>query len=492
MGASNSQSENIIRVAAIYARISSDKTGAGLGVERQEADCRELAARLGLEVKHVLVDNDVSAYSGKKRPGYEKLLRLIETREIGYVVAWHTDRLHRRLRDLLDYCDAVEQAGTRTVTVKAGDIDLSTAMGIAHAQMGAVFAENYVRSAREKLVRKKLELAQDGKYMGGQRPFGFEPQRVAVREDEAEILRDMARRVIDGYSFRTVAVELNRRGITTQHGKEWNALKVRNVLTRPINAGIISHHGVEYDAQTPAILSPDEWMQLNVAIRDNRQRSKHPGTFRKHLLSGFVYCGRCGARMYNKSKQQRDGSMKPQVWCPGNNVNTGMPSGCGKVSRMMEPIVDLVTEAVIRRLDSPQLAEALERQKTTNNPTLELTQHLRVLEARMSELTNDYYVTKLLSRDEFEALRDSTKSEITDTEKQIQEFTSTALLGGIDIGSDVRSKWDSESIEWRRDVLGHLIERIYVHPRGASAGYKVPTYKHWKFDISLIDIKWKV
>ncbi|OLT42476.1 hypothetical protein BJF87_24675 [Gordonia sp. CNJ-863] len=169
-----------------------------------------------------------------------------------------------------------------------------------------------------------------------------------------------------------------------------------------------------------------------------------------------------------------------------------MPSGCGKVSRMTAPIIDLVTEAVMCRLDSPQLAQALEQQKSANNPTRELGQQLRILEARMSELNHDYYVTKLLSRDEFETLRESTKAEITDTEKQIHEFTSTALLGGMDIGRDVRTKWDSESIEWRRDVLGHLIERVCVHPRGSTEGYKVPTYKQWKFDVKLIEIKWKV
>ena len=47
--------------AAIYARISRDREGAGLGVERQEADCRALAERLGWDVVAVYVDNDISA-----------------------------------------------------------------------------------------------------------------------------------------------------------------------------------------------------------------------------------------------------------------------------------------------------------------------------------------------------------------------------------------------------------------------------------------------
>ncbi|WP_075863327.1 recombinase family protein [Gordonia sp. CNJ-863] len=283
MRASNHQPDNIIRSAAIYARISSDKTGAGLGVERQEADCRELAERLGYRVTHVLKDNDISAYSGKPRPSYQRLLELMQNGEIEVVLAWHTDRLHRSMVELENYVTASERGGVTTHTVKAGPVDLSTPSGrLVARQLGAV-ARYEVEHMIERQRAAKLDAARQGKYLGGQRPFGFEPQRVGIREDEAEILRDMARRVIDGYSFRTVAVDLNRRGITTQHGKTWTALKVRNLLIRPINAGIVLHQDVEYEAQTPAILTRDEWTQLNAAIRENRQRSSHPGTFRVHL-----------------------------------------------------------------------------------------------------------------------------------------------------------------------------------------------------------------
>jgi hypothetical protein len=55
--------------AVIYCRISADKTGAGLGVERQAADCRDLALKLGLGEPELLTDNDLSAYSGEAPTG---------------------------------------------------------------------------------------------------------------------------------------------------------------------------------------------------------------------------------------------------------------------------------------------------------------------------------------------------------------------------------------------------------------------------------------
>ncbi|MDQ1740944.1 MAG: site-specific recombinase [Pseudonocardiales bacterium] len=63
-----------VRAAAIYARISSDQDGPGLGVQRQVEDGRKLASQRGWVVAEEYVDNDVSAYSGKRRPAYQRML----------------------------------------------------------------------------------------------------------------------------------------------------------------------------------------------------------------------------------------------------------------------------------------------------------------------------------------------------------------------------------------------------------------------------------
>lgn len=72
-----------------------------------------------------------------------------------------------------------------------------------------------------------MPAAKSGLYLGGRRPFGFEPQRVAIRQSEATILRDMAYSFIERRSFWQIAVDLNAKEILTQNGCDWNALKVR-------------------------------------------------------------------------------------------------------------------------------------------------------------------------------------------------------------------------------------------------------------------------
>ena len=57
------------RDAAVYCRISRVRDRQALGVARQEKDCAESAARHGWTVTSALVDDDLSAYSGRARPG---------------------------------------------------------------------------------------------------------------------------------------------------------------------------------------------------------------------------------------------------------------------------------------------------------------------------------------------------------------------------------------------------------------------------------------
>src|SRR5690242_10380323 len=115
------------RHAAIYTRISNDREGAGLGVQRQEEDCRDLAKALGWTVARVYQDNDISAYQRKKpRPGYNQMLKDLQSGEIDAVIAWHSDRLHRRTAELETFIQIIEASGAEVSTVRGGQVDLST------------------------------------------------------------------------------------------------------------------------------------------------------------------------------------------------------------------------------------------------------------------------------------------------------------------------------------------------------------------------------
>src|SRR6478735_9537105 len=120
---------------AIYCRISEDREGAGLGVERQRVDCQRLAESRGWSVRAVFTDNDLSAYSGKPRPGYRAMLEAAERGDLDAIVAWHSDRLHRSPVELEAFISICEAHDLQVVTVQSGAIDLATPSGRMVARM---------------------------------------------------------------------------------------------------------------------------------------------------------------------------------------------------------------------------------------------------------------------------------------------------------------------------------------------------------------------
>src|SRR3954466_16015602 len=99
-----------VRAAAIYARISSDQDGRGQGVQRQVEDCRKLAHSRGWTVAEEYVDNDVSAYSGKPRARYQRMLDSLAAGRRDAVIVYNLDRLHRQPAEREQFVTLCEKA----------------------------------------------------------------------------------------------------------------------------------------------------------------------------------------------------------------------------------------------------------------------------------------------------------------------------------------------------------------------------------------------
>ena len=82
-------------------------------------DCEALADRLGWEVTHRYGDNDLSASSGRTRPGFEAMLKAMADSEFGAVICWHPDRLFRSTKDLERLIDIANGRRVQLRTVNA-------------------------------------------------------------------------------------------------------------------------------------------------------------------------------------------------------------------------------------------------------------------------------------------------------------------------------------------------------------------------------------
>jgi site-specific DNA recombinase len=160
--------------AAIYARLSKDRSGLSVNVGIQEAEAREYAAEHGHEVVAVHSDNDLSAsrYSSKPRPGYEALWRAIESGSVEAVIVTEMTRLYRRLEELLDLIHLAERTNLKSIETTDGvGYRLNTGEGI-HAAVAAI--NNAVLESRkisDRQRRKQAAKAREGLSHGGRGPL---------------------------------------------------------------------------------------------------------------------------------------------------------------------------------------------------------------------------------------------------------------------------------------------------------------------------------
>lgn len=211
-----------------------DRTGAGLGVKRQREDCERLIEDRGWTLVDTLMDNDISAYSGKPRPGYRALLESMRDGAFDVIVAWHTDRLHRNPSELEEYIRVSEESHTATVTVRAGDLDLSTAAGRMVARMLGAAARHESEQKSERVRRRRRQDAEAGRAHG---PLGYgydERQRIVPAE--ARVIRRIADRLLRGDTLYSIASELNKEGVLTPGAGRWSFNQITKLLAPQVLA----------------------------------------------------------------------------------------------------------------------------------------------------------------------------------------------------------------------------------------------------------------
>jgi site-specific DNA recombinase len=449
---------------AIYVRISRDRDGDELGVGRQEDDCRALCERRRWRHVEVIVDNDVSAYSRKQRPGYARLVDGIKNGTIARVVVWHPDRLHRSPRELEDFIDLIEETGCDIATVTAGDYDLATPEGRLVARITGSVARKESEDKSRRLRRKHVELAASGKSSGGgTRPFGY-VDRHTVDPVEAALVRDAVERLLGGATLRGICTEWNERGVGTVTGTRWSPTVLKRLVTSGRVCGWREHHGeLVAPAAWPAIVDRADVDALRVILGDPGRRRNLRA--RRYLLTGGIArCGLCDAALVARP---RDDGRRTYI-C------TKDYGGCGKVRRLADPLERWVADLIAGRLDSDDYRRAV-AVEDGRDPSREVA----ALQAKLEELAGEWAADRL-TRGEWAAARQKVQARLAEAQRRLAPRPKRLRPGS---GRQLAAGWDDLTFDEQRAHVDALVDQVVVLPavRGRNT-----------FDPSRIVVTWRV
>lgn len=446
-----------MRSAAIYARISLDRDGDGLGVARQIEDCEAEAAKRGWTVGEVYVDDDISAYSGKRRPAYERLLADLRDGLRDGVIVWHLDRLHRRPIELEEFAQVCLAAGA-TVTTLHGEVDFGNGDGLLVARIMAAVAANESDAKGRRMRRKNEQLAAQGLPHGGNRAFGFEPD-YSLRPAEAAVVAELAERFLAGETLMSLTKWLTETGVPTVRGGPWRPATVRGLLAAPRNSAQCTLRGeIVGPAAWPAIITVEQTAQIRAILDDPARRTNRSA--RSYLLSGLVRCEQCGDKMVANPKR----GVARYICRKAPEGN-----GCGRNTINAQALEELVSEAVLYRLDTPELADALAGRNSTDADTANLADQVAADDAQLHELAG-LYADRAISAKEWMAAREPIETRIKAARRQIAQRTNTAELARhVGNGAELRAGWATMNLDRRRAVIRTLVDHVVITPRSTKA-----------------------
>ena len=474
--AKRTEEATISEQVLVYLRISEDRTGEEAGVERQRDDCLALCNRLGFEITDddVYMDNDVSAYLKKKRPGFE---RMIDQVRLGpaRIVVWHVDRLYRRPRELEDLIDLVETHPIRIEAVMGGVFDLNTHEGRLMARQLVAIASYESGHKADRIRRANQTKAQRGDWHAGPR-YGYGKGGVLIPE-EAVIIREMADRFLAGQSLRSITKWLNEdtdaRAPKANTGKTlgvWSPTTVKSILVSARISGQRAYDpGTRSEGPTGReILGPGNWQAIITPEETQRIRSAFAspdrlvGASSRTLLSAIATCGKCGAGLVSAvaARPTSDGGRRKRMdyrckLVPGYPERGGL-----SVSR---PGLDqLIANVVISRLAETTIPQG---KSGSDGVSAAMT---RIIEARqrLEDLARDYGAG-LLTRSQFHAGRTAAQNAVHDAELSLGKVNRASALKGLPVG-DKDALWHSWDTQWtigqKRAIVTALVDELVVNP----------------------------
>jgi site-specific DNA recombinase len=446
-----------------------------MGVNRQQQDCEAFCEAKGWPVTEVLIDNDVSAYSGRERPGYRRLVEGIECGGFDSVVVWHPDRLHRSPIELEAFIDLVDRTKVLVASVTAGEVDLATPEGRLTARIVGSVARKESEDKSRRIRRKHLELAEAGKVSGGgRRPFGFEPDRLTIRDDEAAEIRIAAAAVLSGASLRSVVTDWNERGVETVTGAPWSTTTLKRLLCSARISGQRSHQGrIVGEAEWSGIVDADETVRLRSILM---KKSGPKTTVRSYLLSGMIRCGRCDVAM-TAAPVRRKGHRYRRYAC---RVDRG---GCGRCGIGAKPVEALLVEAVLAAIDTDQLANARAEKEQAGGSEADPTSVVIELETRMGDLA-EMFAGGEITRTEWLTARSGIERRLADARLVVADSSrsesATRTLRNI---GKLADDWPNLDLDTQRTIVGAVIDRIVIKPT---------TKANNQFDSDRVEIVWLV
>ena len=327
--------------AIIYARYSSHNQR-DVSIEQQIEACRKHAAELGLTITDTYEDRAISGRTDN-RPAFQRMMRDAEDGKFQYVLAWKSNRMGRNMMQAMVNESRLMDCGVKVFYAEE-DFDDSAAGRFALRSMMNVnqfYSDNLAEDVRRGLMDNASKCMANGR-----QPLGYkrgEGGKVVVDEPAAAIVREIYTRIASGEMFMDIARDLNRRGIKTQSGSEWNKSSFNVLCRNERYRGIYIYGDTRIEGGIPPIVDDVLWYKVQEVLKVKKSKNRHHcPSDEDYLLTGKLRCGKCGGYMIGMSGRSKTGDVHHYYACQNRRVG----HTCDKKNIRRDVVEPAVAQAI--------------------------------------------------------------------------------------------------------------------------------------------------
>lgn len=356
------------RVAA-YVRVSTDGEEQLQSFQSQKQYYQDkISQNKDWVMVEIYADEAITGTKTKNRDGFLKMIEDCMNGMIDVVMTKSISRFSRNLLDTLTYVRMLKDQGI-TIIFEKENINTFTMEGEMQLALLASLSQNEVESISQNVKMGVKMKMQRGELMGFNGCLGYdyhqEDKSLTVNEAEAEIVRFIFDRYIEGYGAYSIAKELTRLGKINKKGLvKWTDSGVRGIIKNekykgdlllgktytvdPISKRRLDNRGEQdrfyIENHHEPIVSAEIWDKAQEICKSRYKENPNvvEGTrtkfARKFAFSSMCECGFCGTNLTRRSHNQDTQHKKP-VWKCRTASNKGIEN-CPNSKSIDEAIIE--------------------------------------------------------------------------------------------------------------------------------------------------------
>jgi DNA invertase Pin-like site-specific DNA recombinase len=486
-----------LKCVVCYARISFDgRMKDAHGIEDQHREMTDNARQFGWLVVRRYTDNDKSASDERVvRDDFEQLVKDLAAGQTpeGYpihgVMAVNDDRLYRRPGDWERYLKAFTAHEGRVYHDSNGLQDLYAEGFEIKGLVGVAMSLAETRKKQRRARNSHRNRAIRGQSVAAWRPFGWDDDKVSLRPDEAEAIRQAVKDVVAGASIAEITRRWKEAGFITSRGNPFQYQTVKQVLLNPRLCGYRQIKGelVRDGDDQPvvgeweSIVTPREWFAVTATIRERGQGTGLPrgGLVHKYLLTGILRCGNvledgtvCNSKMIG---------IKANDWLTYRHAymcKKTVDGGCNRTYKRGDKTDKYVEALVIAKLEQQAAGRARDIPDWGKEDQLERAVRSRKeLERRWQEGEGDEAIDDETFFRNLPAIEERIKRLRAE---QAEYLAKKAAAESAE--EDIAASWETRTLSQKRELIKSALHAVIAVPGGK--GQKA-------FDVTLLRPVWR-